>query len=94
MTLFWFFALTDLIAATILIGFFIVGLGDGSVSSYNASLWLLILSGTAAIIGGGFVLKSRGRIWPANFVLMVLAIPALLYGLIVLVMVINPPDFR
>lgn len=94
MTLFWFFALTDLIAATILIGFFIVGLGDGSVSSYNASLWLLILSGTAAIIGGGFVLKSRGRIWPANLVLMVLAIPALLYGLIILAMVINPPDFR
>ena len=94
MALFWVFAVTDLLAAAVVVGFFFVGLGDGSVSSYNASLWFLILGVTAAIIAGGFLLKSRGRIWPANLLLMVLAVPALLYGLVILIMLINPPDFR
>ncbi len=48
----------DAIAALVLYFFFIIGVGDGSVSSVNIGLWLLILTVFTAILVAGW---SCGR---------------------------------
>jgi len=73
----------DIAAAAVVVYFFLVGLVDGSVSSFNMGLWLTILISVAAVIGGGVALRRNGHpVW-ANLVLLVLAIPTLLYGLFI-----------
>ncbi|HKR06862.1 MAG TPA: osmoprotectant transporter permease [Bacteroidia bacterium] len=79
----------DAIVALIVLYFFIIGLGDGSVSSYNSTLWGGILAALAGILGGSILLKSAGQLKIAKALLWVLAIPALLYGLFILVFVFS-----
>jgi len=87
--LFWILWSIDAIAAIIILYFFFIGLGDGSVSSYNSGLWGGILMALAVILGGSFVLKSAGHLKIAFALLWILAIPALLYGLFILIVVFS-----
>jgi len=81
----------DALTAVVVVGFFFIGLTDGSVSSFNMGLWMAILAGMVVILGGGYALHATGRTRLATLVLLVLAVPALLYGLfILLVVVLNP----
>jgi hypothetical protein len=82
-----------LIAATVLV-FFFWGLADGSVSAFNIHLWLAMLAGVAAVIGGGIVLRAQGQGHRASAVLAVLAAPGLLCGLLLLLVLVLRPDFR
>ena len=41
--------------------FFLLGLADGTVSSFNGGLWALVLIGTLGVTIGSLVLKTRGR---------------------------------
>jgi hypothetical protein len=77
----------DLIAAVIVLAFFVIGVGDGTVSSFNIVLWLAVLVGLAIIIVGSRTLHRRGNTAFACAVAAVLAVPALLYGLILLIAV-------
>jgi hypothetical protein len=79
----------DIAAAAVVIYFFLVGLVDGSVSSFNMDLWLAMLVGVAAVIGGGVALRRNGYPKWANLVLLVLAIPTFLYGLFIVVVVFS-----
>jgi hypothetical protein len=79
----------DIVAAAIVVYFFLIGLVDGSVSSFNMGLWLAILLGVGAVIGGGIALRRNGYVKLANLVLLVLAIPAFFYGLFILVVVFS-----
>jgi len=79
----------DIVAAAIIVYFFLVGLVDGSVSSFNMGLWLAILLGVGAVVGGGIALRRNGHARLANLVLLVLAIPTFLYGLFILVVVFS-----
>lgn len=79
----------DIAAAAVLVYFFLVGLVDGSVSSFNMGLWLAMLVGVAAVIGGGVALRRSGHTTWANLVLLVLAIPTFLYGLFILVVIFS-----
>jgi hypothetical protein len=88
-TTFWIAWSIDLIAALILVYFFFVGLADGSVSSFNAGLWLLILGAAAVVVGGGFALKAT-RPGMATMLAMVAAIPCTLLGLFFLVIILVP----
>ena len=72
----------DALVAAILLFFFADGIGDGTVSSYNAGIWIAILAGLAVVIGGGFSLRRGGNPVTANVLLAVLAIPAVLFGLL------------
>jgi hypothetical protein len=83
-----FFAI-DLLIAAIVVFFFFWGLSDGTVSSFNISLWLTILVGLAAILAGGYMLRSAGRTALANAVLLVLVIPGALYALFLVVVVMS-----
>jgi hypothetical protein len=52
--LWWF----DAVIAAIFVGFFFVGLADGSVSSFNMTLWVCIL-GAGRNLYGSRALRSR-----------------------------------
>ena len=75
-------------------GFFIVGLADGSVSPFNMPLWLSILAAAAAVLFVGHRLHLHGRTGLAIAVLAILAVPGLLYGLFALMMIVNPPHWN
>jgi len=55
---FWIPWSIDLVVAVIAVYFFFVGLADGSVSSFNMGLWLVILSALGGIVGGSLALRS------------------------------------
>ena len=91
---FWVPWTIDTIIAVIAFYFFFVGLADGSVSSFNMGLWLLILLGLAIIVGGGLWLKSAGHPGLATVLLLILAVPGFLYGLFLVIALIAPPRWN
>lgn len=94
MSLFRFLLLVDIAAATVTVYFFFVGLADGSVSSFNMTLWLSTLGALAAILFGGPALKRSNHPRAANLLLALLAIPACLYGAFILMIVIAQPRWN
>jgi hypothetical protein len=84
----------DLLMALIAIVFFFWGISDGTVSSFNILIWLALLGGIAAILGGGMFLKSKGQVWAANGVLFILALPGIMGGIFVLAIAILQPRWN
>jgi hypothetical protein len=84
----------DLLTAGVFAWFFLVGLSDGSVGAFNMGLWLGILGGLAAVIGGGIALHRRGARALATGLLAVVGVPALLGGLLFLSLIIINPSFK
>jgi hypothetical protein len=84
----------DAIVAAILLYFFFTGLEDGSVSSFNILIWLILLGGAATVIGGAHALKSKGQLLVASIVLLIPALPGLLFGLFVLAAIILHPRWN
>ena len=91
---FWFPWAIDVVIAIIVLYFFLVGLGDGSVSSFNIGLWLLLLLWLGSILVGSLWLKTAGHQTLAMVLLLILAIPGLLYGLFLLALVIAAPRWN
>jgi len=88
---FWIVWGFDAVIAAIALFFFVVGLGNGRVSSFNIGLWLVLLLGLAGIVGGSLLLRSKGRHRPAMGLLLILAIPGFLYLLfLVAVLILHP----
>ncbi|MCC6946127.1 MAG: hypothetical protein IT539_00025 [Bradyrhizobiaceae bacterium] len=79
----------DLLIAAIVLYFFLIGLADGSVSSFNMGLWAALLAALAAILGGGYALGAAGRTTLASLVLLVLAAPGALYALFILLVILS-----
>jgi hypothetical protein len=93
----WFFWLLwgfDALVALGFVYFFVIGLEDGSVSSFNMALWLGILGSLAAILGGGYFLRAKGHGALAACVLCLLAVPALAYVLFFAVLIISNPRWN
>lgn len=84
----------DAAAALILYGFFFIGLGDGSVSEFNMGLWLLILTGVTALLVGGWIFRAKGRPGVATVLLLPSAVPAALYGIFLLLILILQPRWN
>jgi hypothetical protein len=82
------------LALAVAVYFFGAGLADGSVSSFNILLWLALVGGLTAIVGGGWMLNSRGQRGAAVMVLAIVGVPALLAALAVVVMIVNPPRWN
>jgi hypothetical protein len=74
--------------------FFFVGLADGSVSSFNITLWLGLLAGVGAVLGGGLALNAKGLRGAATGVLAILAIPGLVAGLFILALIAFQPRWN
>jgi hypothetical protein len=92
--LFWFLWGFDALIAAIFVFFFFWGLADGTVSAFNIVLWLAILAGLAAILGGGWTLHARGHRRAAKGVLLILAIPGFLGVLFFLAVAILQPRWN
>jgi hypothetical protein len=93
----WFFGLLlaiDVAVVLVVLYFFFIGLADGSVSSFNITLWLALLAGVAAILGGGWALNAKGQRGAAIGVLAILALPGFLFGMFVLAAVILQPRWN
>lgn len=88
-----FFLLATAVALVVLL-FLLLGLGDGSVSGFNAGLWLLLVAFAAGVPAGGLFLRRRGKPWLANALLLVPALPGLLAGMVMLWLVIAQPTFH
>jgi uncharacterized membrane protein len=80
----------DVIVALIFVYFFFVGLGDGSVSSFNIVLWLMILVGLAIVLGGSLALRAAARTRLATALVTALAVPSVLIGLLFLALLFAP----
>lgn len=91
---FWLLWGLDAVVALGFLYFFFVGLGDGSVSSFNIVLWMGILGSLGAILGGSFFLRWKGYTALAICVLGLLAVPALGFLLFFLVILISNPRWN
>ncbi len=69
------FLAIDLAVAAVVVYFFVAGLADGSVSSFNGLLWAALLAGLAAVPAGGVLLNANGYRRPAIGLLALLAVP-------------------
>jgi hypothetical protein len=74
--------------------YFFAGLISGSVSSFNAGLWVLILVGTLSVTGGSLVLKNIGRPGWGALLALVLALPGLVAGLMLLLLLVTQPRWN
>jgi hypothetical protein len=83
---FWILWGFDALIALVFLYFFFVGIGDGSVSSFNMGMWLLILSGLIAVLIGSFLLNKYQQMIISRLLLCIVALPGFLYGLLVLLM--------
>lgn len=82
------------VATLVLLAFFLIGLADGSITSFNLSLWLLLLAIAGASLLGGNALRSRQRFLAATAALAVTAVPGLLAGLFLLLVLLLRPRWN
>jgi len=94
MKLFWTIWVIDALAAVVLLFFFFLGLVDGSVSYYNSKEWFLILAAVGGILSGSiyFIRQEKKRI--AYLLITLLAIPAIMMGIFLLILVIADPHWQ
>ena len=71
----------DLLVALIAIAFFLLGIADGSVSSFNIVLWSGLLAAIAVVVFGARALARREHVVAACLVAAALALPAFLFAL-------------
>jgi hypothetical protein len=71
----------DLLTAAVAAAFFVIGVADGSVSSFNIVLWLALLAGVAIVVIGAKALRKRDQLVAACALAALLAVPALLFVL-------------
>jgi hypothetical protein len=84
----------DLAAAAVAVFFFLWGVSDGTVSSFNIGIWTMLLGGIAAILAGGIALRRSGRTGAANLLLLLLAVPTAGYALFIAMILILQPRWN
>ena len=92
--LFWLLWGIDAVIALIFAYFFVIGLADGTVASFNMTLWLVILCTLGGILWGSYALRAADRTSLATSLLMILAVPGVLGGLIFLALIILEPQWN
>jgi hypothetical protein len=91
---FWLPWAIDAVVAGIALFFFFWGLADGTVSSFNAGIWAMLLGSLAAVVGGSLWLNLSGRRALGIALALVLAVPGLLMGLFFVVLIIANPRWN
>jgi hypothetical protein len=84
----------DFLIALVALYFFFAGLADGSVSSFNAGLWSLVLLGLGIVVLGGLALRSAGYPGLAYAALLTLAVPGAAFVLYFLALVLSGPTWH
>lgn len=80
--------------AAVMFYFFLAGLADGSVSSFNAGLWTITLAVTGGVVSGSLLLKRAGRPGLGALLSLVLAVPGLIAVLFILFILIAQPRWN
>jgi hypothetical protein len=91
---FWLLWGFDVLIALVVLYFFVIGLADGSISSFNIGLWLLILLAVGGVVLGSLWLHSAGHSGAAKGVLLILAVPGLLFLLFFLSVLLLKPRWN
>jgi hypothetical protein len=82
------------IVTALAVFFFLAGLADGTVSSFNIVLWLGLLGVTVGVTGASLWLRRAGRTGLAILLTLVLAVPGLLAGLFALLVIVTNPRWN
>lgn len=91
---FWIPWAIDAVIAAIVVFFFLWGLADGSVSTFNIGIWILALGGIAVVAAGSIWLRSIGRPGLGAALALVLAVPGVLVGLFFLILIVGNPRWN
>ena len=91
---FWFLWGFSALVGLVVLYFFLAGLADQSVSGQNIGLWLILILVVAGTLLGSLWLKAAGKLLIAKLVLLVLAVPGLLYLLFLLIVLIGKPRWN
>ncbi|MBN8427261.1 MAG: hypothetical protein J0L65_07325 [Xanthomonadales bacterium] len=83
-------SLTTLVA----LGFFLLGLADGTVSEFNIVLWVALLGVLSLSVFGGWLLFRRSRWVLALLVLSLSALPGLLAALFLGMLWLSNPHWQ
>lgn len=75
---FWILWVFNALMALVPVYLFFAGLTDGSITSTNFGLWILILVLVAGLLGGTYWLKTKNQLVAARILLILAAIPSLL----------------
>ena len=91
---FWLLWGFDALVAALVVFFFVWGLADGSVSSFNMMLWLGILASVGVVVGGSLALRRAGQAVVAVILLLVLAIPGVAFTLFLVAAIVLQPTWN
>jgi len=91
---FWTFCGIDVLICTIVLAFFVVGLAEGSVSSFNIGTWIVIWASLTAIIAGSLGLKAAEYPVIGTVLLLILAVPGILYGLFLFLIIVTDTQWN
>ena len=92
--MFWLPWALDAILAGVAVLFFFIGLSDGSVSSFNIAIWMVLLLAAAVVVGGSLWLRAAGHTRIAYALVWLPAIPGLFAILFVIVVLIANPRWN
>lgn len=90
---FWVPWYIDATISAIVVIFFFVGLADGSVSSFNITIWIIAMAALAVLLPGTLWLKKIGRPGLGTFLLLILAIPAIISALLLITFALSGEKF-
>ncbi len=82
------------LVALVVVGFFLIGLGDGTIAAFNAGIWFVLLAVTATSVWGGHALHAHGRPGLAILALAVTAVPGIIAALFVLLLLVLQPQWN
>ena len=91
---FWILWGFDAAIAAVVVFFFLWGLADGTVSSFNIVLWLGMLAAVGTVVGGSLALQRSGRARAAFPLLMLLAFPGLAFVVFFLALIVLQPSWN
>jgi hypothetical protein len=91
---FWVLWSFDALVAAVVVFFFLWGLADGTVSSFNIMLWLGMLAFVGVVVAGSLALQNAGRTTAAFSLLFVLAIPGFGFALFLAAVLILQPRWN
>ncbi|MFN8354074.1 MAG: osmoprotectant transporter permease [Spirosomataceae bacterium] len=94
MITFWVLWGFDALVSLVFLYYFLIGVADGSVSSFNIGIWLLLLAIITAILLGSMWLKNHQHLFAAKGVLCIMAIPGAIAALFLLIMLISNPRWN
>jgi hypothetical protein len=68
----------DFVIGVAVIGYFILGLGNGSITAFNIGIWAVLLLLTEGLLWGSRLLYQAGRRKLATTLALLLAIPGIM----------------